>query len=542
MNSWRKALLSGGIGVVLVAATTAHALTQEEILAKLQVLYDAVAKVQAQIEQRSAGSGSAATSCLRLTSNVKFGMQDTTSVGPVTALQRFLKSTGDYTYPEITGYFGAVTRAALQSYQARSGIVSYGTPETTGYGAAGPRTRQAIEATSCRIAVVVPPPTPPPADAGSCTINNQKVMNGAYIQLYSVQSAPAGQSCISYSANRKCVDGAFSGSDTYKHSSCVSAIAKSCTFGSVTMSHGDERTFYEKAAVSSGDTCAAHSQSRKCADGTLSGSTSYSFTACADPKACTVDGATVADGRSRDFYFLQHVPAGELCSAYVLSRSCTNGALGGDATYKYASCAPIAAGSCTVDNVVLETGGSATFYSSTAAPAGKTCASIALARTCTNGTLSGAATFNRSTCNESLSCQLDNVTTAHASSTVFYSARLVGFGVTCASVSQLRTCTNAQLSGNEAYKYAGCTVAPPSSCTLDGKTVLTGSSDVFYKERTVPSGSICSAIARSCSNAVLSGDTAYQYAACEVSTTPPAPTTPQPCDRGSIVPYQAGCN
>ncbi len=64
----------------------------------------------------------------------------------VSDLQRFLTKTGDYTYGEVTGYFGAATEAAVQRYQARNNILSSGTPDTTGYGAVGPNTRTHIMA------------------------------------------------------------------------------------------------------------------------------------------------------------------------------------------------------------------------------------------------------------------------------------------------------------------------------------------------------------------------------------------------------------
>ncbi|XKT74232.1 MAG: peptidoglycan-binding protein [Patescibacteria group bacterium UBA2163] len=62
----------------------------------------------------------------------------------VQALQEFLKKEGDYTYPEVTGYFGPVTQEAVQKFQARTGIVSSGSPQTTGYGLVGPSTRRAL--------------------------------------------------------------------------------------------------------------------------------------------------------------------------------------------------------------------------------------------------------------------------------------------------------------------------------------------------------------------------------------------------------------
>ena len=68
------------------------------------------------------------------------------SRGPdVTCLQKFLNTAYEnFTPDDITGYFGPTTDAALKQWQREHGIVSSGTPATTGYGAAGPRTRALI--------------------------------------------------------------------------------------------------------------------------------------------------------------------------------------------------------------------------------------------------------------------------------------------------------------------------------------------------------------------------------------------------------------
>lgn len=66
----------------------------------------------------------------------------------VSALQQTLKDLAFYTYPDITGFFGPVTQAALEAFQRAMGIASLGTPETTGYGRVGPQTRSAINARS----------------------------------------------------------------------------------------------------------------------------------------------------------------------------------------------------------------------------------------------------------------------------------------------------------------------------------------------------------------------------------------------------------
>jgi hypothetical protein len=45
-----------------------------------------------------------------------------------------------------TGYFRTLTETVVKSFQRKNGIVSNGSPSTTGYGAVGPKTRAAIQA------------------------------------------------------------------------------------------------------------------------------------------------------------------------------------------------------------------------------------------------------------------------------------------------------------------------------------------------------------------------------------------------------------
>jgi len=66
--------------------------------------------------------------------------------GPeVTELQTYL-ATNASIYPEglVTGYFGQLTKAAVERFQTAQGIISQGTPATTGYGRVGPLTQAAI--------------------------------------------------------------------------------------------------------------------------------------------------------------------------------------------------------------------------------------------------------------------------------------------------------------------------------------------------------------------------------------------------------------
>jgi peptidoglycan hydrolase-like protein with peptidoglycan-binding domain/sulfur relay (sulfurtransferase) DsrF/TusC family protein len=59
----------------------------------------------------------------------------------VTILQHLLNQDGDYPQAIYTTFYGALTQKAVQLFQTKYGIVSYGTPGTTGYGAVGPKTR-----------------------------------------------------------------------------------------------------------------------------------------------------------------------------------------------------------------------------------------------------------------------------------------------------------------------------------------------------------------------------------------------------------------
>src|SRR3989344_8090240 len=78
-----------------------------------------------------------------ITSQLDFGDR-----GPeVTELQAYLATSASI-YPEglVTGYFGQLTKAAVERFQTAQGIISQGTPATTGYGRVGPQTMARINA------------------------------------------------------------------------------------------------------------------------------------------------------------------------------------------------------------------------------------------------------------------------------------------------------------------------------------------------------------------------------------------------------------
>ena len=112
--------------------------TAAELSAQLQQL-------QAQLAAMKVGGSTATTpmssaSCPTLART----LARSATGSDVTALQKFLIARGLLTSDSATGFFGALTEAAVQKFQASKTIVSSGTPATTGYGLVGAKTRAAI--------------------------------------------------------------------------------------------------------------------------------------------------------------------------------------------------------------------------------------------------------------------------------------------------------------------------------------------------------------------------------------------------------------
>ncbi|MDD5197883.1 MAG: glycine-rich protein [Candidatus Gracilibacteria bacterium] len=67
-------------------------------------------------------------------------------------------------------------------------------------------------------------------------------------------------------------------------------------------------------------------------------------------------------------------------------------------------------------------------------------------------------------------------------------------------------------------KTTNITPPAPNDCTLDGQTITHGQNITAYTGTTVPFGSTCSGIQRTCTNGVLSGDVLHTSATCTVTT------------------------
>ncbi len=147
-------------GALVIAPSLAKAATLDELLAQLAIL-------QAQIVALQGSSTSGTGTGLNLTSDLNPGARGQA----VTDLQAALK-TNSSLYPEglVTGYYGSLTTKAVQAFQAKYGIVSSGTPTTTGYGRVGPKTRAKLNEVFGGAAVIPPVVTLPGVTGSGLTI------------------------------------------------------------------------------------------------------------------------------------------------------------------------------------------------------------------------------------------------------------------------------------------------------------------------------------------------------------------------------------
>lgn len=141
----RTKYLFAGIAVAVIAAPfIASAATTTDLQAELQGLLAQIAALQAQNTTSVSVSGQAASSSTSLSGTVMsacpiFGRS--LSIGStgsdVTALQQFLNAQG-YLNVSATGYFGALTKAAVGKWQVAAGVTTSG---NAGFGTFGPISR-----------------------------------------------------------------------------------------------------------------------------------------------------------------------------------------------------------------------------------------------------------------------------------------------------------------------------------------------------------------------------------------------------------------
>lgn len=126
--------------------TTAETTTQATTLANLEKM---IKDLMAQIVQLQKDTAPSLTTpsgvCIELSRTLKLGSTDANTEGEVGKLQRYLTNTGHYTHGSVTGFYGVATERAVQNWQRTNGVVTSGTPATTGYGVFGQNTREKMK-------------------------------------------------------------------------------------------------------------------------------------------------------------------------------------------------------------------------------------------------------------------------------------------------------------------------------------------------------------------------------------------------------------
>lgn len=537
------------IAVLVAVPVFAHAQTLD-IASQISSLTQLIAQLQARMQTTSTASPAARTvtleqktggwsRCLNYPMNIKLGYFDTSGdPGPIKLLQMYLASTGDFS-GEPSGYYGSVTQKAMQSWQRQNGVVSSGTPESTGYGVLGPKTREALKAATCTggsTAVVVPTQTPVlvpvPTQTSpitiapsytSCRLGDTYVPSGTSVKAYAKSVVSAYESCEAFAITRTCTGGVLSGNSAYQYASCAGRTNDSCVLGNATLANGESRTFYVVGQVFPGDSCANYAQQRTCVNGVLSGSSQYTILNCQanSGQICQLGGVTVSPGSSRTFYSVLTAPAGTACSSYSQVRSCSNGTLSGSTAFQYASCVEQSAQpvTCSFDGQTLANFATTSAYLVRTVAASDNCSYYSQMRQCINGSMGGNAAYRYASCSpgSGTDCVLDGYLVPSGSSTVFYSTTAPAVGTLCGSYQQTRTCSSGVFSGDAAYNRRTC--SDTAACVLGGLAVAHGGSATFYRAASVAYGSSCGAISvtRVCTNGKLSGDDAYAYGSCSVN-------------------------
>jgi len=223
--------------------------------------------------------------------------------------------------------------------------------------------------------------------------------------------------------------------------------------------------------------------------GTSAYGTQFNFT-CSTTKPCTgPDGTVIQSGSSMTYYSTSTSPT---CSVATQVRTCTNGVLSGTATYQYGSCASICQN------------GAANYSACTVDASGK----------CLNGDT------NPQACTISPSCS--NGATNPTSTPP---CTICPLGTTLVSGTCVANCTNG--ANNPIPGGGGCNACPlgqtytGGSCQNDCTSVnmTAGQSKVYYSLRTATPTETCTANSqvRTCSNGSLTGNATYQYTSCSPS-------------------------
>ncbi len=331
-------------------------------------------------------------------------------------------------------------------------------------------------------------------------------LNGT-IKLYGIEKSTCGKTCeTDFAQVRTCIsrttagveEFVLDGSSTNRFRTCSEATNCFCTLpnGLGVLAHGQSRTISTAQTVACGETCNAKpSVSVTCDNGqfrnvaNLTQVVDFSTPVFSGHKyqcsveacvSCKVPGTSISILHGNNHRFAKESSAGCGMSCDFKDRACTNGVFAGDITYAAASCnkRPCLCNVSDRPGIQIPVGDRTTFYRSTIAACGQTCAQIAQEKTCSevvqpDGSYQyefvGDSTHNSGQCTEATgcSCGLPNAlgTIEDGKTVILVNQPSVSCGTRCDEIPSISLkCSNGFLVR-----------------TTDGSTVDTSPSDFPYQ-------------------------------------------------------------
>lgn len=146
MDMKKQYLLGSFIISALLVPVLASAQSASDIQAQIQSLLSQITALQQQLSNLSSNTSTTVSTSSNSCPNLHRALSRGSRGNDVILLQQFLIVQGFLSNDSATGFFGSMTEAAVQKWQAQNSIVSYGDANTTGYGVVGAKTRAAFAA------------------------------------------------------------------------------------------------------------------------------------------------------------------------------------------------------------------------------------------------------------------------------------------------------------------------------------------------------------------------------------------------------------
>jgi hypothetical protein len=254
--------------------------------------------------------------CPVITKYLAVGSRD----GQVIPLKKYLIQEGYLSGVSLTTYFGPSTETALKAWQRKKGIVSSGTPKTTGYGATGPNTRRAL--TACTDTYIAPVVSVVKKEEKKPVSTKKCKVTGCSSQFCVDSDSPEIASTCEYKEEYAC----------YKERKCEVQSDGACSWSA-------QEDINKCVAKARGSLCippvcpappkgCAYVNPTWCSCGVMQCKT--------DSPTCRFNGMTIPDQGKVEAFEKQEVEQGTTCDSVREIRTCDNGFLAG--TYQYSSC------------------------------------------------------------------------------------------------------------------------------------------------------------------------------------------------------------